>query len=196
MPTAAELLREEFVGSSDRLDARLQGLSDEEFLWEPCSGCWTLRPISELGIEASGRSQIDYEDHPPDPPPVTTIAWRLVHVASGNWIYWEHAFGPGVRTFLDLEIPGTAGAATRWLRDSQELWIKTLESLEDRNLDLPRPTNWGDEWPTHRLISTLIVEQTHHGAEIGLLRDLFRESARLSAPRTEHSTKARSSASR
>jgi hypothetical protein len=31
---------------------------------------------------------LDYDE----PPPLTTIAWRLLHIAKGNWTYWEHAF--------------------------------------------------------------------------------------------------------
>lgn len=175
MTTALELLRGQFLDSSERLNARLRGLTDEEFLWEPCAGWWTVRPVGELGIKARGAWQIDYDDDPPDPPPVTTLAWRLLHVASGNWIYYEHAFGQGKRSFLDLELPGEAAAAVEWLAASEAPWHEVLNTLTEGDLDVLRRTNWGDLWPTHRLVTTLIVEQTHHGAEIGVLRDLFRE---------------------
>jgi DinB superfamily len=171
--TAVELLRQQFIDSGDRLEARLQGLTDEEFFWEPCSGCWTLRPISETHLDARGEWQIDYADYGAGPPPITTLAWRLIHIASGNWIYWEHAFGPGVRSFVDLEVPGTARAAVAWWLASQGPWLGLLDSVDDRELNQPRATNWGEMWPTHRLLITLILEQIHHGAEIGLLRDLF-----------------------
>jgi DinB superfamily len=179
MTTAVELLRAEFLDSCQRLTSRLEGITDEEFFWEPCSGCWTLRRISESQINARGEWQIDYADYGTGPPPVTTVAWRLIHIASGNWIYWEYAFGAGLRTFLDLEVPGTAAGAVEWLRASQEPLIQVLGELSDEDLDRPRPTNWGEVWPTHKLLSTLVVEQVHHGAEIGLLRDLFRNRASL-----------------
>jgi hypothetical protein len=42
---------------------------------------------------------------------VTTISWRLVHIIANNEIYREYAFGPGRRTFPDLEVPHTARQA-------------------------------------------------------------------------------------
>jgi hypothetical protein len=35
-------------------------------------------------------------------------------------------------------------------------------------------TNWGEEKPTWRIIWTMIEHDVHHGAEIGVLRDLYR----------------------
>jgi hypothetical protein len=37
-----------------------------------------------------------------------------------------------------------------------------------------RPTHFGVEWPAYRVLSVLVYEQIHHGAEIGTLRDLYR----------------------
>src|SRR5687768_7638306 len=56
---------------------RLQGLTDDEYLWEPAEGAWSVRP------DESGQIVVDHEDPVPDPPPLTTIAWRLVHVGVG-----------------------------------------------------------------------------------------------------------------
>ena len=47
---------------------RLEGLTDEEFFWEPVPGCWTVHP------DESGRWVVDYADPAPEPPPFTTIA--------------------------------------------------------------------------------------------------------------------------
>ncbi len=91
MISAAEVLRRQWHDSGVRLHQRLVDMSDAEFFWEPAPSCWTVRQHPTL----SGRWEIDYDWPPPDPPPLTTIAWRLVHIANGNWIYWEHAFGPG-----------------------------------------------------------------------------------------------------
>ena len=57
-----------------RLLARLEGLTREEYLWEPVAKCWTVRETAE-GVQA------DWADPDPDPAPVTTIAWRPWHVA-------------------------------------------------------------------------------------------------------------------
>jgi uncharacterized damage-inducible protein DinB len=109
---------------------------------------------------------------------VTTIARRAVHVAAVNYLYWDYAFGPATASF-DLEMPGNAAAATRWLRASQEPLIAVLAALSDSDLDTPRKTNWGEWWPCHKIFTTLIHEQVHHGAEISLLRDLYRNRGTL-----------------
>jgi hypothetical protein len=49
-----------------------------------------------------------------------------------------------------------------------------LAATGDRDLDAPRRTNWGEEWPTWRIFWTMIEHDIHHGAEIGALRDLRR----------------------
>ena len=51
----------------------LETLTDEEYLWEPVPGCWSIRPTGHGG-QGKFESWLD-----PDPVPVTTIAWRLSH---------------------------------------------------------------------------------------------------------------------
>jgi hypothetical protein len=57
-------------------------------------------------------------DVEPDPPPFSTIAWRMLHVSDGNTIYWEHAFGLAQRGFTDLARHGDAAAAIAYLAES------------------------------------------------------------------------------
>src|SRR4029079_15389458 len=45
----------------------------------------------------------------------------------------------------------------------------------EADLDPGRITNWGEEWPTWRVLWTMIDHDLHHGGEIGALRDLYRE---------------------
>ncbi|MBV9093115.1 MAG: DinB family protein [Streptosporangiaceae bacterium] len=89
-----------------------------------------------------------------------------------------HRQGSATASF-DLEMPGNAAAATRWLRASQEPLAAVLAALVDSDLDTPRKTNWGEWWPCHKIFTTLIREQVHHGAEISLLRDLYRNRGTL-----------------
>jgi uncharacterized damage-inducible protein DinB len=117
-------------------------------------------------------------DPPPHPAPITTIAWRVVHVGGVNYVYWDYAFGPATATF-DLEMPSNAKDAVAWLAAGQQPLLDILQSLTDEELDRLRLTNWGEEWPTSRIFKTLINEQVHHGAEISLLRDLYRNRATL-----------------
>jgi hypothetical protein len=170
MASAIGVLREQWATSCERLLRRLEGLTDEEYRWEPIAGCWNVRPDAK---SPSGWT-VDYPDVPPDPPPVTSIAWRLLHVSDGNTIYWEHAFGPQVRNFWDLAPHGDADGAIDYLVESQRPVTETLRLFDDVALDEMRPTHFGVEWPARRVLAVLIDEQVHHGAEVGLLRDLYR----------------------
>jgi hypothetical protein len=87
VPTATEVLRSQWTGLAQRLQSWLSGLGDDEFFWEPVPGCWTVKPETSR----PGGWTYDYEWPAPSPAPLTTIAWRLVHIAGDNWIYWEHA---------------------------------------------------------------------------------------------------------
>jgi hypothetical protein len=104
---------------------------------------------------------------------LTTIAWRLVHLANDNWIYWEPAFDAGVRTFLDLEVPGSADAAIRYWEDSREPVTAWLDRVTDEDLHLMRPSHLDEPSSAGDVMMTLVDEQAHHGAEIALMRDLY-----------------------
>jgi hypothetical protein len=180
MPNATEILLKQWHDSGDRLHRRLAGMSDAEFLWEPATPCWTVRRHPTL----PGRWEIDYDWPPPEPPPFTTIAWRLVHIANGNWIYWEHAFGPGVRMFPDLAVPGSADAARAYWHDSRKPIGSWLAQATDAHLQQMRPSHLGPPRSAGDVIMTLVDEQTHHGAEIALLRDLYTRRAGGHFPRS------------
>ncbi len=176
MTTGAEILRTAYAASCDSLRRVLSGVSEQEFFWEPVAGCWTVHRRSQargVSAEGSGDWVIDYDPAQPQPAPFTTIAWRTLHIASVNYLYWDYAFGSASLTF-DLELPGDAAEATDWLFASHQPVMDALTDLGDLDLDKLVPTSWGEEWPVHQVIVTLVNEQVHHGAEISLLRDLYR----------------------
>jgi len=154
------------------LRRRLEGLTDEEFFWKPVPDCWTVHQ------DQSGRWVVDYAVPAPEPPPFTTIAWRLLHLAECKVMYHEYAFGPGRLTWEELPVPHTAAEAIAWLEESHRRLQETLAGLTDAELQEQRLTNWGDLWPTWRIFWTLIHHDAHHGAEIGCLRDLHRAMRR------------------
>jgi uncharacterized damage-inducible protein DinB len=181
--TAKEILAAQLTGSSSRLMEVLAGIEDEEYFWEPVEGCWTVHRRNEgraASADGCGEWVIDYEVPEPQPAPLTTIAWRTVHVAAVNVLYWDYAFGPTTASF-DLELPGDAVGGVAWLRASQQHLEDALAGLDDDALEEPRLTNWGERLPTWRLFDILVIEQVHHGAEISLLRDLFRQRTTLRA---------------
>lgn len=67
----------------NQLRPRLDGLTDDEFFWEPVSGCWSVRPQGAGSDRGTGDFRIDFALPEPVPPPVTTIAWRLAHIIVG-----------------------------------------------------------------------------------------------------------------
>ncbi len=146
----------------------LEGLTEAEFLWEPVPGCWTVRPTEE------GRWTLDYAIPDPDPPPFTTIAWRLLHLASCKIMYYEYAFGPEKLTWDTLDFPHTVADAMAWLQEGHAQLKAALNNLSEADLAEMRLTNWGEQWPTWRIFWTIAAHDLHHGAEISCLRDLYR----------------------
>ena len=152
----------------DNLHRVLEGLSDREFFWEPVPNCWRI-------YQAENSSwTYDYQIPAPEPSPVTTIGWRLVHLASCKEMYYEYAFGAAKRTFPELTIPHTAADAIAWLEQGHALLASALAQATDTTLHQPALTNWGEWFPTWRIFWILISHDIQHGAEIGCLRDLYR----------------------
>ncbi|CAN5272128.1 hypothetical protein BH18ACT12_BH18ACT12_17470 [soil metagenome] len=79
MRAAIDLLSRELGDAHGMIPGRLRGLSDHEFLWEPAAGCWAA---------AVRRAVVRrLPQHHPDPPPFTTVAWGIVHVAECKLMY-------------------------------------------------------------------------------------------------------------
>src|SRR5262245_26498723 len=99
----------------------LDGLTDEELLWEPVAGMWSVRPpgASSAPMQAgTGRWLADWAFPQPDPPPVTTIAWRLGHVIIGVL---------GMRNHNHFAGPEVDYAVTEWWGDA----AAALAALDD-----------------------------------------------------------------
>jgi len=169
-----QLLARSWRQSGDRLEDRLASLADAEYLWLPTDDGWTIHPDPMR----PGRWTYDYDFAPPAPAPITSIAWRLVHIIADNEIYWEYAFGPGQRTFPDLIVPATASAAVDAWHQSRAPITEWLSNASEDDLAESRPSHLGDPKPAGEVVRILVDEQTHHGAEIALLRDLYLRIAR------------------
>jgi hypothetical protein len=168
--SAVAVIREQLQEAYEGIRERVHGLTDDEFFWEPVPECWTVRRRSD------GRWAVDYPKPPhPDPAPFTTIGWRLVHVAECKVMYHEYAFGPARLTFPEIDSAHTAAAAIAQLETGHALLVHDLEALDDAGLDREVLTNWGEKWPARKIFWTMINHDQHHGAEIGVLRDFYRD---------------------
>jgi hypothetical protein len=153
--------------SYERLRTRLAGLTDDEFFWEPIPGCWTIYE------DKPGHWTYHYEIPDPDPAPITSIGWQIVHLATCKVIYWEWAYGPGRLTFPDLVTPHSAAGAIDELEKGQRMLRDQLAKLSDSLMDEPRKTNWGELWPAWRVFWTMADHDAFHGGVLGYLRDMY-----------------------
>lgn len=166
-----------------RLRERLSGLGEREYLWEPVPGCWSVRQA------AGGGWEIDRADPEPSPPPVTTIAWRLWHIGSECLAgYTEGGLGSWPlrvrgRQWYPAPGPALAAADRAW-----EAFRAGLAGLGEEGLWRPLGPAWGQwsESPWAHLVLHAQDELSHHGAEVGLLRDLYLREQALGAGPTLH----------
>lgn len=162
-----------------QLRPRLDGVTDDEYFWQPVPGCWTLSRRGESNAPVSfgtGEFTVDYAMPPPNPEPVTTIAWRLAHLivvfASTN----ASRFGGPPADHSTFCYAGTAREALRQLDDAHNTYISGVRNLGAEGLAQPqgpdKPAEYA-EAPIAKLILYINLEVIHHGAEICLLRDLY-----------------------
>lgn len=156
---------------------RLAGLTDDEYFWEPVPGCWSIRP------GRGGKFRGDWGWPAPDPPPFTTIAWRLAHIAGPVLGFRASThFGDGSLTKKTMVWPGTAAEALDFLDRSYAVWRAGVHALDDAALARPIGKAEGHfaKYPMAALILHINREVLHHGAEVALLRDLYRDTKRSS----------------
>ena len=163
-----------------QLRPRLDGLTDDEYLWEPAAGAWSVRRRGDATTSmAVGRGDVvvDFEHPAPDPPPVTTIAWRMGHVAIG--VLGARAanhFGEGGVDYGTTDWPLSAAGGVALLDEHYAAWVAGARALDADGLSRPcGPAEgpWADV-PMAALVLHVNREVIHHGAEICLLRDLYR----------------------
>ncbi|KMS85877.1 DinB family protein [Prauserella rugosa] len=158
---------------------RLEGLTDDEYLWEPAPGAWNVRPrgTSTAPIQGgSGAMTIDFAVPTPDPPPVTTIAWRLGHVIVGVLAMRNAAhFGRSATDYNAFEYAATAGEALAQLDAEYATRIAGVEALGEDGLARPCGPAEGEfaDSSMARLVLHIHRELIHHLAEVALLRDLY-----------------------
>jgi hypothetical protein len=162
------------------LRPRLDGLTDDEFLWEPVEGCWSIRPKGQeraaIGAGA-GDWVVEFEFPEPDPAPLTTIAWRMAHIQVGIFAMRNAShFGREPVDYRTATYAGDAATALAFLDEEYAHWTKGVEGLDLEALGRPVGEAEGPfaEHPYAELVLHINREVIHHGAEILLLRDLYR----------------------
>ena len=149
-----------------QLRPRLDGLTDDEYFWEPVANCWT--------VHRDGA--IDFAYPPPQPEPVTTIGCRLAHVIVGVLAMRSHSHFDGPPAdYQSWPYATDAATALAQLDDAYDDWMTGVKGLDDAALARPVGPAEGPyaDAPMTTLVLHINREVIHHGAEIALLRDLY-----------------------
>jgi hypothetical protein len=173
------LLREQISWHwTAQLRERLDGLTDDEYFWEPAPGSWSVRPraTGTAPVQAgTGAMTIDFAIPQPDPAPFTTIAWRLGHVIVGVLAMRSAShFGRAATDYDAFPYAATAAEALAQLDEEYATWLAGVESLGEDGLERPCGEAEGPyaEYPLAALVLHINRELIHHLSEVCLLRDL------------------------
>ncbi|MGX1567100.1 DinB family protein [Streptomyces sp. NPDC055506] len=173
------------MDSGDGRDTQVDPMSDEEYLWEPVPGCWSVRRrVNGPGPRATflagtgewGRDAAAYPH--PWPPPFTTLAWRLSHLSEMLTLRADHTAGTHMLTRDNHPVTGDATGAVTAFDAGAAAWRNALLSADEAALDTvgyctyPHGSDPGE--PFIDIVWWVNQELLHHGAEIALLRDLYR----------------------
>jgi hypothetical protein len=159
----------------------LDGLGDDEYRWEPVPGMWSIRrrQDSTAPMQAgAGPAVIEFAVPEPDPPPATTIAWRLAHLCI---VFGERAanhFGAPPVSSEGTDWPLDAAGALALLDRCYASWSGGVRALDAAGLAAPCGPSEGPyaEYPMAALVLHINREAIHHAAEILVLRDLYRSA--------------------
>lgn len=171
-----------------RMQETLADITEDEYIWHPFSEAecttddalpddqkrlWTVR-------ERNGGFTYDYADETRLPPPFTTIAWIMTHIAHTAAMYFycvksgkgvDEAFGWG-----DLPTYGTQAQTKQYLFEVMgevRAYLLTLESDAELNKITPKPS-W-EMRPTYLNIWGGCIEHAiQHAMQIAVRKERIR----------------------
>jgi hypothetical protein len=177
------------------LDRALTDLTQDEFDWEPQTGAWGIRRRSDCSTASplgakEGEWVADFDaklaaaaDRGKAVEPMTTIGWLLNHIASapGAAAQLDILGGPkksstkGVyQQMWSYTIHPQAEDAVAALRSGWDALRSALRETSDEMLEREYKGFKGPQ-PGAAFVMSLLNEVTHHGTQICVLRDLYRQ---------------------
>ncbi|MFI5632446.1 DinB family protein [Streptomyces sp. NPDC051664] len=173
------------VDSGNGTDVEVPSMTDEEYLWEPVPGCWSVRrraagpgPGATVLVGAGDWGRDSAQPPHPTPPPFTTLAWRLSHLSELLALRADHTNGSHTLTRDDFVVTGDVAGAIAAFESAATAWREALLGADDAALDTvghsTYPYGSDPEDPFIDTVWWVNQELLHHGAEIALIRDLFR----------------------
>lgn len=165
----SDLLLGSFDYVWNRVRTRCEGLTQDEYLWKPVAGCWTVKLVD-------GAWRVPRREPPgAEPAPVTTIAWRLWHMASDCLASYAKGLTVWPLEVEDTEWYGDVDEALAATDRAWDVFRTALGALGEDGMWTSLGKDWGpyakDPWAA--LVVHALDEIAHHGAEIALLRDLY-----------------------
>ena len=152
---------------------RLDGLTDEEYLWEPAPRVWTVREVGGRAVpDAEVWAATGEAGTPPRP-----LAWSIGHLGNGSFTRADYLVGSHSLKDSDLAWPMRADEGVAFMRDGLAAWRKGLDQMTDADLDtVGRSAYPGGLDPTLPLIEIVWwvnKELVFHSGEIWFVRDLY-----------------------
>lgn len=153
----------------------LEGLTDEEYRWEPVDDCWSIRPRDEIRSPdawGAGPLVVETSFDGTVEPTMTTIAWRLVHAYDCLRDYTSRAFGGPPLPWDTVPVPATAALAVAQLLDAlDDLGARCADPDLDDGVLVGGDSH--DGRPRTAALAAGLFEVAHHCAEVGVLRRWF-----------------------
>lgn len=155
---------------------RMEGLTTEEYLWEPVANVWTVH-----AGENGSPNVVDLKYPGPEPAPFTTIAWRMFHITSFFNHRWSSHFGDGDFNIKAQPVRMTAEEGLTDLTASYERWRDSLQDSPFERFEQacgPAEHRYQNN-PFSDLVIHINREFIHHAAECNLIRDLYSQRGSL-----------------
>ncbi|MFX0113965.1 MAG: DinB family protein [Candidatus Hodarchaeota archaeon] len=147
------------------LESSLNQISKKEAQWKPSSNARTLDTIRSWNMYGDDFLKSKQFD------PLSTIEFKILHLAQCKLMYDEYAFREGALRWKDLECPEWPNCKD-YLKDSQTKLVESLQSLTDPDLNTLVPTNWGEKWLIKQIIAVMTHHDAYHLGQICMMKNL------------------------
>lgn len=145
---------------------RLNGLTDDEYRWQPTPGAADL-------IERDGALHAA----PDANQPTRTIAWTLAHLAEMCWVRADYTDGAKNRPLDYGPFPGTVAGALAELRGAADRWRSAVASATaEQAVQVgysAYPVGMDPDLPFVDIVWWLNRELIAHGSDMATVRDLY-----------------------
>lgn len=145
---------------------RLDGLTDDEYRWQPTPGAADL-------VDRDGTLQAARDAGQP----TRTIAWTMAHLADMCRLRADYTDGAKNRPLGYGPFPGTAAGAMTELRAAADRWracVAGASAEQARQVGYSSyPVGMDPDLPFVDIVWWLNRELIAHGADIGTVRDLY-----------------------